>query len=448
MSSLTSVDKKIDIISNISIISRNDSKPLERTKYSTIINRNNSQLLQRSESFAIISRNNSQSLDRTNTNTIISTNYSQSLNGTNQSIVQKETKYLLFMPHAGFTNQLIALKCAFNLAYATNRTLVLPPVLPHAPDIPELFAWGYSAAMDPPRAIDSVKTSAIRVADGAKFPSFTSIIDFALLKQHNGEDRVNFVDFPEFMNIFKDKYGPISKSILDQHFFSGNITETQKKMQATTSEKECLQLFEESFGQSEVAVIGSAFKISGKIKGPDFIKFFPPSYELSKVLKRVLTLLSTTYVGIHIRTKDIYIWAPEEIQPGCNNTDLKNAICKVMDDLEAQNVTSNETIYIGSNLPSIKTCFFAHMKNKKYSNVVTLNDLAKQDNKTYHLMKNVQSEKNTTSLIVDQLIFALSKRVILINAMPRGSTFQNVIKSRNSDQKRKELLIFIQNRTS
>jgi len=40
-------------------------------------------------------------------------------------------RYLLFYSHSGFSNQLIGMERVAYLALATNRTLVLPPVVPH-----------------------------------------------------------------------------------------------------------------------------------------------------------------------------------------------------------------------------------------------------------------------------------------------------------------------------
>lgn len=42
-----------------------------------------------------------------------------------------EEKYLLFWPHGGFSNQVLGLQRAAQIAYASKRTLVLPPVFPH-----------------------------------------------------------------------------------------------------------------------------------------------------------------------------------------------------------------------------------------------------------------------------------------------------------------------------
>ncbi|CAG8851442.1 18984_t:CDS:1, partial [Racocetra persica] len=38
-------------------------------------------------------------------------------------------KFLTFLPHSGFSNQFISLRNAIMLAYITNRTLIMPPII-------------------------------------------------------------------------------------------------------------------------------------------------------------------------------------------------------------------------------------------------------------------------------------------------------------------------------
>jgi len=48
-------------------------------------------------------------------------------------VERNETKsnYLYYYAHSGFSNQLIGMAKAAQLAYYTNCTLILPPFLPH-----------------------------------------------------------------------------------------------------------------------------------------------------------------------------------------------------------------------------------------------------------------------------------------------------------------------------
>jgi hypothetical protein len=55
--------------------------------------------------------------------------------------------FLLYYTHGGYSNQLIALQHAAQLAYKLNRTLVIPPVLPHTNEEIKLFPdWKRDAA--------------------------------------------------------------------------------------------------------------------------------------------------------------------------------------------------------------------------------------------------------------------------------------------------------------
>jgi hypothetical protein len=47
--------------------------------------------------------------------------------------------FLIYKNHDGWSNQLMALQHAAQLAYALNRTLVVPPVLPHIGDVAQRY---------------------------------------------------------------------------------------------------------------------------------------------------------------------------------------------------------------------------------------------------------------------------------------------------------------------
>lgn len=77
-----------------------------------------------------------------------------------------------------------------NLARDTQRTLVLPPVLPHVGDVTKKYDWGprVNKVIEETSYIQMVKQDALQVAmgDPEQFPSFQALVDFNFLQQRYG----------------------------------------------------------------------------------------------------------------------------------------------------------------------------------------------------------------------------------------------------------------------
>lgn len=69
-----------------------------------------------------------------------------------------------------------------NLARDTQRTLVLPPVLPHVGDVTKKYDWGprVNEVIEETSYIQMVKQDALQVAmgDPEQFSSFQALVDF------------------------------------------------------------------------------------------------------------------------------------------------------------------------------------------------------------------------------------------------------------------------------
>ncbi|KAG7351560.1 hypothetical protein IV203_010920 [Nitzschia inconspicua] len=116
--------------------------------------------------------------------------------------------FLLFFAHSGYSNQVLAIQRAAQLAYKLNRTLVVPPVLPHKGDLPELFPnWKWAAAGSTcyshlhyealqDRTLDQALLATELNGPKARFPSYHSIMDFEALRNSTG---LQVLDLDEFM---------------------------------------------------------------------------------------------------------------------------------------------------------------------------------------------------------------------------------------------------------
>ncbi|KAG7372972.1 hypothetical protein IV203_033696 [Nitzschia inconspicua] len=110
--------------------------------------------------------------------------------------------------HAGYSNQVNGLQRAAQLAYKLNRTLILPPVLPHTQKDKQLFPnWGPSMGKiqcNAHREYRWLQDQALNQADLARqkegklarFPSFHSIMDFEALYNSTC---LRVIDLDEFM---------------------------------------------------------------------------------------------------------------------------------------------------------------------------------------------------------------------------------------------------------
>ena len=108
---------------------------------------------------------------------------------------------------------------AAQLAHATNRTLVLPPVLPHTGDAVVKFPqWSSRAAGKPPGALCNLTRyqehqqeaiydvqKALQIVQDDKsgtFPSFKEVIDFSVLEELG---LLRVIDMPALAAAFGDQ---------------------------------------------------------------------------------------------------------------------------------------------------------------------------------------------------------------------------------------------------
>ena len=337
-----------------------------------------------------------------------------------------ENNYLLFYPHSGYTNQIIALGKAAELARLVNRTLVLPPVLPHCPDGPKKYAWGCQANGNRVRQT-KIDVATTGVLDGAfkvvvagrnKFPSFTEIIDFDLFPTE-----YKFVDQPDFVDMFLEYHRIDTKGanltteearhdhflrverLIREHFRRGNRSlELHELMYSSPKDgghrhnEAIVALFQNNFPEqrSRIAVIGSAFRLqeafrmnlqNSKLVQP----FVQPTEKFRRILGHILSCIGTEFVATHVRIPDFYVSKPEEMGPDCfQRRDLRETFSKLLkkigeykpakpalmhaplDDTSGahdSNCSSSSNgsmiIYLGSNLDRAKECVQAILLHGK-----------------------------------------------------------------------------------
>ena len=110
-------------------------------------------------------------------------------------LVDDHDRFLLYYSHSGFANQLVGIRNAAEFAYATNRTLVLSPILPHFTSKPALFkGWKGRAAGSKCGPYHGYQRFLKMVEDDVDrmmlynhaFPSSMEIIDFEDITKKTG----------------------------------------------------------------------------------------------------------------------------------------------------------------------------------------------------------------------------------------------------------------------
>uniref|UniRef100_A0A7S2UE97 Peptide-O-fucosyltransferase 1 n=1 Tax=Attheya septentrionalis TaxID=420275 RepID=A0A7S2UE97_9STRA len=340
------------------------------------------------------------------------------------------SRYLVYFSHSGFSNQLLGLQRAAILAYSTNRTLVLPPLLPHKGDKPKIFKSYKARAAGPgcipykhhAKFIGNAKRDADAAGDGQLFPSFSELMDFDEIEKRSG---IHFVDLPDFMNEKNHSTKFWHEGNRRKIDFDGRCT-----LNYTRTYPDMVKVFEDNFSTDPtIAVIGSAFIIRNR--KPENLGFsdkqlflgFPPSKKMLHIIKKMREKLPQYYHGVHIRFFDNQKF-------NCKDLEITQMFDSILQ--EAQHnftATGETTMFVGFSHPTLKRCMTEYYINST-CNVMFLDDLMDEDSDIQSLVENVRVEKGTLYLVLDQLLIALADHIVFRDLMG-GSTFQGLIKARH-----------------
>ena len=406
---------------------------------------------------------------------------------------KKEKKYLIFFSHSGFSNQLLGLQRAGQLAYFTDRVLVLPPVLPHQrsthwSDLRYNF-FGTEARMCPSNVKQkkewtdfmyrTMLLNAVKAVNNThRFPSWRALIDFDILtNETNGGLEV--IDLPEFMtDICHGRTDLISFGKEKIYQYDGRCDDPQGK---ALPYNRMLERFYSNFHNNtdSIAYIGSGFNLKSTIPKQDPVKYvldrafnaFSPSIELSEVFNHLRSKLPPEYGGAHVRLPDDESWLSlsqrrrrESLKVNKNsgstiNWDILHCppaidpnVIKVYDELmkKMKNGMTNSTStpvnwFIGTSHKHAKACFELYMKKAKLFDdgetlqnanknitVFTLSDLMDSDPFASTMAENIQTERSTLGLVLDQLLLSSATTLQTVSKDSFGSTFQGLINKRHS----------------
>ena len=303
-----------------------------------------------------------------------------------------------------------------SLAYATNRSLIIPALLPHIGSKSHLkfggragkgFTEGNSIAIGESKSvIDMNKT---------EFPSWSEVLDFDLLTKRTG---VHVTDIWEFMRT--EHANAIQ-----------NFTIDIQDMPTESSWIDFIDAFNLHFENKTVALIGSAFAltfIDDAFKTHDEDGFerirratlcFTPSNKILDLVRASIIHIPKHYVGVHIRYGDMYHLS------SCSEAKAKEGFDKLLSNIRGANITKGSSVYIGSKDSNAKKCF-GENSNFEY-NVFASSDITSPSPEVdrsidaYNITTTVPSlmsameainlDVGTKYLLMDMMLVSLGHRV-------------------------------------
>ena len=346
--------------------------------------------------------------------------------------------YLIYFSFDGFSNQIIGFQRAAQLAWSVNRTLVIPPVLPHnqkksTPPPFDAFPGrkGPSGSCrDQPQkyslCVEGILRDARAVLDGKPFPSLTNLVDVDLLRKQVPGLRV--IDFPEFMSLTN------RHEALKREFWAMNETlgttgldlDGRCTIQETRSYPKLLLYFNARFGSKRIAMIGSAFNLQNKFENHTIsaqLLNFPLTPRMHVLIQGIRSKLPSRYIGVHMRFKD-----DATFDCASNETEIATAFHNVVTEIQHKQVTS---VLVGESHPQAAPCLRAALPSS--FTILTVSDMVKKHPKIHRLMNDIPLQLNTVHLLLDQLLLALADWVVLDTTAfyAFSSTFQTLIEERH-----------------
>ena len=352
-------------------------------------------------------------------------------------------KYLLYLSHSGYSNQLIGIEKASYMAILTNRTLVLPPIIPHLTvDTKELSFPHYTYRTDPLYRTDPISggdwTTAhysrdiLRVrrdlviagASELPFPSHKTILDFDVLMRNvrnNSSSSLKLIDMRDFaFNILGE--GNIHRKDFEWCKMEGSAAKKMSK--PSTFLQSLMALSRRCHDGYDIAIIGSAFRLPPggekvidqptRIAIENFFQQMPPTPRFKTLQREMFRLLSPNgsddnggYVGVHVR-----FWDNMEISNDCQRAkDVYQSILGELRDYQKNNSNNGEriTVLVGDSHPAALRCFeYFDVENEFIA--TTTSAILKRNPNLQRKVEELPVENSTIYAVLDQAMLALAKK--------------------------------------
>lgn len=352
-------------------------------------------------------------------------------------------KYLYYYSHSGISNQLLGLARSAQLCFSTNRTLILPPVLPHYGEFPEEFpafhgrtaGGGCNPYEQSANFIEAARYDAVLCKRNQyNYPTFSEIINISELSRLMNVTMIELGDFIRYKPRLASKHfirRRTSDRLID---LDGSCTVNYRRPYS-----EMIDFFEANFSNDTVAIIPSAFVVrntnSESTKFGSSVAAFPPSSKLGRALQYVRDRLPPCYIGVHVRSSD-HQWfncSSELMLPLLSEIQKEAASIMAMNESKSGsgidgNCNNTPSVFFAGNSRKAVFCFTRILREAGF-NTFVLEDFF-GGNTQLHVFQMIKVERGVLFALLDQFIVSLGQRIVTRSEVG-VSTFQGLIKMRH-----------------
>ena len=167
-----------------------------------------------------------------------------------------EEKYLIYFTHSGFSNQILGVQRAAQIAYASKRTLVLPPVLPHHTFNRDFLKYPkFEAEVGGQCDKEHWIHYYLKLSnESVDYPSFQALFNFdSISKKTNG---LKVIDIQEFSRLKHVNATDFSKWCVDIH----KEDSTCNYPKSSTVYFEVLDALQEKCKETQIAALDQDFR--------------------------------------------------------------------------------------------------------------------------------------------------------------------------------------------
>ena len=341
-------------------------------------------------------------------------------------------KFIFYTAGGSFVDQIGGLEAAMRIAYSTNRTVILPPLLQPPGAVEDTLAIESNnnplfrgrdimseASSDTTYFIESVRESvsdfsaARSLSNRHEFPSWSEILNLKELSSRTG---VKLIDLYDFINT---KSHACMYDFYKQPFNPESIAGLTSKSEDSWAK--FVDLFEEQYTNHFVALIGNVNMLNfgsnsftshedlfgrydaiAKERISEGVRSMPLSKKVNNLLQTIHDHLPKDYTAVYLKAGD-------ETQPNvqnCKDKMVVNEYSKVKKRLQESKIAEGSTIYIASNDRMAKSCF-DKITEKNYK-LVHLDG-----NFVVGIEQNVQDMQTTSEQMEDILIDGATKQILL-----------------------------------
>ena len=347
---------------------------------------------------------------------------------------QKANKYLYYHSYShDWSNQLIGLARAAQIAHETNRILILPPIIEHSTRMMDVGSSGCQHCLMTQVYKDATLDAGKCKKDTLdEHVSFKEVMDLSQLSKSTG---VQFFDLCDFVAseptlaadyFFQQRQRQSHPEIID---LDGECTLGQ-----TRSYPEMVDHFNSIFGDDDVALIPSAFATNNlncqSEAFLDNVLSFHPSSALMELQQLLLNHISQPYVSAHVSYADDHKFVCSEERKQVLLDWIEQESLSLPRKIGAKAKENTPPVYFASSSLEAAVCYQRFLEDAGLQ-TFTLSDLMVKEDAS-QMLSSMNVSADLVALILDQLLVSLGNNIILESKTPQSSAFHMIVRARHS----------------